>query len=257
MNPFLAAALAIFVYMLILFLIAQFLEDNSIADIAWGPGFVLVYFVTLFQAEYIEITQLLIGVATIIWALRLFIYIFNRNKGKGEDFRYKKWREEWGKYASIRAFFQVFMLQGLFMYIIALPIIIVNYRAYPGFGVSEIIGLLFWLIGFYFEAVGDYQKSSFKAKPENKGKIMQEGLWKYTRHPNYFGEALLWWGIFLIAYPSGMVLISIISPLVITYLLLKVSGVAMLEKKYEGNPEFEAYAKRTNAFVPGPIKKSD
>lgn len=256
MSIFLISALAIVIYMSFLFLIAQYLKDNSIADIAWGPGFFMVYLVSLFQANHIELTQVLMGFVIAIWAFRLSIYIYNRNKGKGEDYRYQQWREEWGKYAVIRAFLQVFMLQGFFMFIIALPIIIVNYKAYSGFGMSEIIGIVFWLIGFYFEAVGDYQKSQFKANPDNKGKIMQSGLWKYTRHPNYFGEALLWWGIFLIALPSGMIFISIISPLVLTFLLLKVSGVAMLEKKYIGNREFEEYAKRTNAFIPGPVKEA-
>lgn len=250
MNVFIAAALGIFIYMLLFFFIAQYLKDNSIVDIGWGPGFIVVYFVTLSQADYIGITQYVLGAAVLIWALRLGIYIYDRNKGTGEDFRYKQWREEWGKYVVIRAFFQVFMFQGFFMYIIALPIIIVNYKAYPGFGLAEILGIVFWLIGFGFEAIGDYQKSKFKAKPQNKGKIMQEGLWKFTRHPNYFGEALLWWGIFLIAYPSGMVYLSIISPVVLTYLLTRVSGVAMLEKKYEGNLEFEHYAQKTNAFFP-------
>jgi steroid 5-alpha reductase family enzyme len=115
---------------------------------------------------------------------------------------------------------------------------------------SEVLGVVFWLVGFLFEAVGDYQKSKFKANPENKGKVMQSGLWKYTRHPNYFGDALLWWGIFLLAYPSGLVYLSIISPILMNFLLLKVSGVAMLEKKYSDNPEFEAYANKTNAFIP-------
>jgi steroid 5-alpha reductase family enzyme len=119
----------------------------------------------------------------------------------------------------------------------------------------DVVGFLVWAVGFGFEAVSDYQLMQFKAEPENKGKIMQYGLWKYSRHPNYFGESLLWWGIFITSISAGHWWISIISPMVITFLLLRVSGVALLEKKYKGNAEFQAYAKRTSAFIPLPPKQ--
>jgi steroid 5-alpha reductase family enzyme len=250
MNLFIASALGILIYMVILFLIAQYLKNNSIVDIAWGFGFVIVYFISAFLAKDVHIAQILIGIMVSIWGIRLSTYLFIRNKDKEEDYRYQEMRKRWGNHQKIGAFLNVFLLQGVIMYIISLPLMIVNYKALPGLGMAEVIGVIFWVIGFFFEAVGDYQKSKFKANPENKGKIMQSGLWKYTRHPNYFGDAQLWWGIFLVAYPAGLSYISIISPIIMNFLLLKVSGVAMLEKKYDDNPEFKKYAERTNAFIP-------
>lgn len=250
MNVFVASAISILVFMVLLFIIAQFLKNNSIVDIAWGMGFVLVNSISMFFAKELEIAQILIGVLVSIWGLRLSVYLFLRNKNKPEDYRYQEMRKRWGNHPKIGAFLNVFLLQGVIMYIIALPIMVVNYKALPGLGLAEVFGLIFWLVGFLLEAVGDYQKSKFKSKPENKGKIMQSGLWRYTRHPNYFGDALLWWGIFFIAYPAGFVFLSIISPIIMNFLLLKVSGVAMLEKKYNDNPEFNVYAEKTNAFIP-------
>jgi steroid 5-alpha reductase family enzyme len=142
------------------------------------------------------------------------------------------------------------MLQGFLLLIIAYPVMLINHDKNTGITFLDILGLILWLIGFFFEAVGDYQLSKFKKKAENKGKIMTQGVWKYTRHPNYFGESVMWWGIFLIALSVNNGWTALISPLVITFLLLKVSGIKMLEKKYLGNKEFEEYAKKTNAFFP-------
>jgi steroid 5-alpha reductase family enzyme len=149
------------------------------------------------------------------------------------------------------------MAQGILMLIIACPLVLVNRSEARGLGPLDGLGTLVWLVGFLFEAVGDYQLKRFKQRPENKGRIMAAGLWKFTRHPNYFGEAALWWGIFLIALsvPGGW--LAIISPLTIGFLLLKVSGVTMLEKKYAGNEEFAAYARQTSAFFPWVPKKSE
>ena len=142
------------------------------------------------------------------------------------------------------------MLQGFLLLIIAYPVILINHSKETGIGFLDILGLIIWLKGFFFETVGDYQLSKFKRKTKNKGKITTQGLWKYTRHPNYFGETAMWWGIFLITLSVKNGWTTIVSPLVISFLLLKVSGVSMLEKKYLGNKEFEEYAKRTSAFFP-------
>ncbi len=244
------SALLVFIFMTVLFLIAQAIKNNSIADIGWGIGFILIAFAGIITSENHAPRQLLLGAMVLCWGLRLAIYIFIRNKGKTEDYRYRQWREEWGKHIVWRSFLQVFMLQGILMLLSALPLIVVN--AYPTESITWIdaAGFLVWCVGFYFEAVGDYQLMQFKKQPHSKGKIMTRGLWKYSRHPNYFGEALLWWGIFIVSISAGNWWISIVSPLLITFLLLKVSGVVMLEKKYEGNAEFETYAKRTSAFIP-------
>ncbi|MGE0638082.1 MAG: DUF1295 domain-containing protein [Bacteroidia bacterium] len=249
-NIYLISALYIFIFMNFMYLLALRLKDNSIVDIGWGIGFIIVALATLFDRGTFCPRQLLITTLIILWALRLALYIFKRNSGKGEDFRYKQWREEWGKTIYWRSYLQVFMLQGAIMFVIALPVMQVNASASSELVITDFIGAALWLIGFLFEAIGDAQMMRFKTNPANKGKIMRYGLWKYTRHPNYFGEALLWWGIFIIAMGAGSVFISLISPLLLTYLLLKVSGVAMLEKKYTGNAEYDEYIRTTSSFVP-------
>lgn len=245
-----AAAGAVFVYMTVVFLIAILAKDNSIVDVGWGPGFILVAVVTFFLRPGFEARHVLITVLVLIWGLRLATHIFLRNWGRGEDFRYAKWRKDWGRWFIPRSFFQVFMLQGIFMLLISSPTILVNRSRERGLTMLDALGGLVWLTGFLFEAVGDYQLKRFKQKPESRGKIMAAGLWKYTRHPNYFGEAVLWWGIWLVALSVDSGWAAIISPLTISFLLLKVSGVAMLEKRYAGNEEFAAYARRTNSFFP-------
>ena len=254
-NIFITGALATLVFMLVMFVIATIKKDNSIVDVGWGLGFILIAVTALIKAPLLTPQNLLITSLITIWGLRLSIYIFIRNHGTGEDYRYAQWRKEWGKYVVLRAFFQVFMLQGVFMYIIALPVMVVTGIAGTDLNIITYPGFIVWLVGFFFEAVGDWQKSVFKKNPANQGRIMTSGLWSYTRHPNYFGEAMMWWGIFIISFPSGHWYISIISPLMLTFLLTKVSGVAMLEKKYAGSREFEEYARRTSAFIPLPPKK--
>ncbi|HUU38199.1 MAG TPA: DUF1295 domain-containing protein [Candidatus Desulfaltia sp.] len=255
LSYFAAAALAVFAYMTAVFLIALLLKDNSIVDIAWGLGFILVALTTLFLRPGFEARHVLITGLVVVWGLRLASHIFLRNRGRGEDFRYAKWRQDWGRWVVPRSFLQIFMLQGVFMLIIASPIVLVNRSSEEGLIVLDGLGAFLWLTGFLFEAVGDHQLKRFKQKPESKGKIMTSGLWKYTRHPNYFGEAALWWGIFLIALSVRGGWAAVVSPLTISFLLLKVSGVRMLEKKYAGNEEFGAYARRTSAFFPWFPKK--
>jgi steroid 5-alpha reductase family enzyme len=250
-----AAAGAVFVYMTAVFLIAVLAKDNSIVDVAWGPGFIMVAVVTFWLRPGFEARHLLITLLVAIWGLRLAIHIFLRNWGRGEDFRYAKWRKDWGRWFIPRSFFQVFMLQGIFMLIISSSIVLVNRSPESGLTLLDALGGILWLIGFLFEAIGDYELKRFKQKPESKGKIMTTGLWKYTRHPNYFGEAALWWGIWLIALSVDSGWAAVISPLTISFLLLKVSGVTMLEKKYAGNEEFAAYARRTSPFFPWFPKK--
>jgi len=246
-------ALLIFVYMTGWFLLALWRKRNDIADIAWGLGFVLISLIMLFKNPYERST--LVFFLVLLWGLRLAIHIYLRNRGKKEDFRYKKWREEWGKYFLIRTYLQVFLLQGFFMLLISLPIIAVGSgNKNSGLGFIDIVGIFIWLTGFYFETVGDWQLNRFKSDPKNKGKVMKEGLWRYTRHPNYFGEVTQWWGIFLISLSVPYWHISIVGPSTISVLILFVSGIPMLEKKYLGNKEFEEYKAKTSAFFPLPSK---
>lgn len=243
-------ALIILVYVHLVFVIALLIKDNSIMDIAWGTGFVLVSLVLLFYTDLISSRLLIITGLITVWGARLSGYIYVRNRKRGEDYRYKNWREKWGENRVIKSYLQVFLLQGFIMLILCLPLIrIASVQPQP-LTIFDFAGMLLWVVGFTFEAVGDYQLRKFKARPENKGKIMTSGLWHYTRHPNYFGEAVLWWGLGLLAVSLPLGWLSLISPLTITILLLRVSGVTLLEKKYNDNPEYQRYKQQTPAFFP-------
>ena len=237
------------------FVIALIKKDNSIVDIAWGIGFILVALLTFFLEAGFTWRQVLMTGLICIWGMRLAFYIYARKRGKGEDFRYAQWRENWGRMFLLRSYFQIFMLQGILLLIISYPVILVNANVTNDFSLLDLAGAGIWLTGFFFETAGDYQLTKFKKDPRNKGKIMTRGLWRLTRHPNYFGEATLWWGIFLIAFPAENGWTAAVSPVLITFLLLRVSGVTMLEKKYVGNRDFMEYARRTNAFFPWFPKK--
>jgi len=257
---FLVSFIALFIFFNIFYLIAQIKKNNGIADIAWGLGFVVVAITTLiYQGDY-SIHQLVITLLVALWGLRLFFYIGLRNWSKPEDFRYVNMRKKWGKHVHLKAYFIVFMLQMSFLYLISLPIQFANFLGMDNtFFTWNFIGLgvLVWIYGFYYEAKGDHELKVFKSNPENKGKILKTGLWSKTRHPNYFGEAVMWWGIWYISLASTgyMPLLGIVSPIFITYLLRYVSGVPLLENKYKDNKEFQAYAKDVPIFVPKLFKK--
>lgn len=237
--------LVVLSFMVIMFIIGLVKKNNGIVDVAWGIGFIVVALYTLFTNGSFTLLQIIATTLIIIWGLRLSLHIYARNKGKPEDFRYANWRKGWGKWVNVRAFFQVYMLQGFLMLLIAIPIIVVNSYSYSRFGILSVIGLLIWIFGFMFESIGDYQLKQHLKKSRS---IMQKGLWKYTRHPNYFGEAVQWWGLGLMALSIAW--LSLLSPIIITFLLLKVSGVPMLEKKWKDNKEYKEYKKHTNAFFP-------
>ena len=259
-NIFINVALAIFAYMTTWFIVAVIRKRNDIADIAWGLGFVLSALVAV-SLNQSKTTASYIAVGlTAAWGLRLAIHIGTRNHGKSEDFRYAQWRKDWGKFFLLRSYAQVFLLQGLLMLAVVTPVIITaglpNKIDIP---VWTVAGVILWVFGFYFEALGDYQLRTFVTNPENRGKVMDQGLWQYTRHPNYFGEVIQWWGVWLVLLSTNLAgsykLIGLIGPVTITTLILFVSGIPLLEKKYADNPKYQAYAKRTNKFFPWEPRK--
>ena len=244
----------VIVYMNAWFVIAIRQRRNDVADVAWGFGFLLVAATSLFLHWTTAARPILVTVLTTIWAIRLSVHIQLRHRGKPEDFRYRNWREAWGKSFYIRTYLEVFILQGILLFLISTPIIYINSNTNPPPGFADAIGVLLWMTGFLFEAIGDFQLMRFAHNPVNKGRVISSGLWRYTRHPNYFGEVFLWWGIFLIALSVPGAWWTIIGPATITFLIIKVSGIPMLEAKYRGNPEYEAYQRRTSSFFPVPPK---
>jgi steroid 5-alpha reductase family enzyme len=249
----LESALLIFIYASIWFFVSIIIKRNDIADIAWGLGYILLA-VYYWMTTEISTRAIILYILIFIWGIRLAIHIFKRNKGKSEDFRYLNWRKQWGNFFFIRSYFQVYLLQGFLLLLIVCPLTIVSAYSQSEPNVLDYLGILIWLIGFYFEAIGDEQLFQFTKNPANKGKIIQHGLWKYSRHPNYFGEVTMWWGIFLVAFNSYNGIYALISPVSITLLILFVSGLPMLEKKYESNPDYQAYKKSTSKFFPWPPK---
>ncbi len=252
MNYFATLLLVVFVYMSMCFIVSLIKKKNDIADVAWGLGFVLITWVSYSLVGDSGVRGLLVGGLVTIWGVRLAWHIYKRNKGKSEDYRYLTWRNEWGKWFYLRSYAQVYLLQGFLMFLIVLPVLFINMNFGPRLGLLDFLGVAVWLIGFYFEIVGDAQLAKFIKDPSNKGKLMQSGLWAYTRHPNYFGEVTQWWGIYLIALSVTNGFLSIVGPITITFLILKVSGVPMLEKKMAENPDFESYKKRVSVFIPMP-----
>ena len=236
---FLLSGLTLFVLMTLLWLLSLLIRNSSIVDIFWGIGFALIAWLDASMSPFMSPTKSLMTILVTIWGLRLALHIGFRNWGKPEDFRYAKWREENGPRWWWVSFFQVFLLQGFLIWIIAAPIISIRVTdGIPPLSPLAVLGALVWTYGFFFEAVGDWQLTRFKAKPANKGKLMTTGVWKFTRRPNYFGDAAQWWGFYLIALSAGGWW-TIFSPIIMTYLLVRVSGVAMLEKTMKGKPGYE------------------
>jgi len=247
------AALVILGYMAVLWIASLILKNSSIVDIFWGAGFVLsnwVYFAL--TPDGFPARKWLIGVLVTIWGLRLSLYILWRNWGKEEDFRYRKWREEEGARWWWFSFFKVFLLQGVLMWIISAPLLAAQISPTPArLTFLDFIAVAVWFVGFFFEATGDWQMARFKANPANKGKVLNTGVWRYTRHPNYFGDTAQWWGYYIISAAASGGFWTIFSPILMTTLLLRVSGVALLEKTLKDTkPQYKEYIETTSAFVP-------
>lgn len=234
----------------LLWLLSLYLRDAGIADIFWGAGFVLVNWLAFLRHPSAPSWAhwLLSGLVT-LWGLRLSLHIFLRNRGRPEDFRYAAWREQHGRRWIWRSYLQVFLLQGGLLWLISIPLIAAHSLADRPSALLAGAGALVWAVGFFFEAVGDWQLARFKSDPANRGKLMTTGLWRYTRHPNYFGDAAQWWGFYLIAASLGAWW-TVFSPLLMTFLLVRVSGVRMLEQSMSRRPGYAEYMRRTSAFLP-------
>jgi steroid 5-alpha reductase family enzyme len=254
---YIEAFLVIMAFMISLWIVSVIIKNVSIVDIFWGFGFVITcgfYFISSNGNESRKIILMLL-VAT--WGLRLSLYLAWRNIGKGEDFRYREFRRKYGekRYWWI-SFFQTFLLQGVLMWLISAPLLGVQFYGKDTLpGLTDFAGITIWLIGFTFEAGGDIQLALFKSDPANKGKVLNKGFWHYTRHPNYFGDSAVWWGYGLICLASGSWLPALGS-ILMTALIIKVSGVALLEKTLkEEKPQYREYIEKTSSFIPWFPKK--
>jgi steroid 5-alpha reductase family enzyme len=249
MTPLLAL-LFVLIFVFIIWIGSLILKDASIIDIFWGPGFIFQSLIYFFLLDGNPARKGVILAFVAFWGARLAVHIFMRSFGRGEDTRYQEMRARGGKGWWWKSFFQVFLTQGVMMWLIGLVIFSgMSYKQWPT--ISDTAGVFVWGIGFFLEAVADSQLSMFRGKSKNRKRVLDKGLWKYSRHPNYFGEAVVWWGLYLL---SGA-LWTVFSPVLMTFLLLRVSGVILLEKKLlKTRPAYAKYIRRTSAFIPLPPK---
>ncbi len=244
------------VFFTLVWLLSLGLRKASVVDAFWGIGFiVLSSFYAAFGGNLGKAKVQVVLALVSLWGIRLSAYLTWRNWGQPEDYRYAEMRKHWGERFWWVSLFTVFLFQGFLLWILGMPLYFLLTNQLTGWSGLDLAGLAVFALGFAFETVADWQLASFKRNPANSGKLMKDGLWRYSRHPNYFGEALVWWGLFLLAASNGGWW-AIVSPLLMNFLLLRVSGVALLERgMLERHPEYAEYARRTNAFLPWAPKK--
>jgi len=256
-HSLLVSGAAVLGCMLILWAISIRISDMSIVDIFWGPGFGLVALVSFALSAHSGVAsrRLLVTGLTVAWGVRLGSYLWWRNHGKGEDPRYTEmFRNRIVKNLHWHTLVQVFLLQGLLIWLISMPVQVAEFLARPvSLSLPAYLGTLLWIIGFGFEAIADRQLARFKADPAHRGRVMDRGLWRYTRHPNYFGNACLWWGLWLIACDSWIGLVTVFAPILMTHFLVNVTGKKLLESRLStSRPDYVAYVARTSGFFPWP-----
>lgn len=255
-GVFLAAVVcAVMVYMSGWYFVSLLVKRIDVVDIAWGTGFILIAFLTAYMRGGVSIQGGLITLLTFFWGLRISRHLLKRVTTRSEDFRYVAMKKGFGKLFYLASLFEVFLFQGVIMVLVALPIILTNTSLENRITPWLAFGVGLWILGFFFETVADFEKDQFVSNPKNKGKILKTGLWELSRHPNYFGEICMWWGIYFIALPTIYWPILLISPLLITFLITRVSGVPLVEGKYKGNKEYQAYKRKTNMLIPFSFKR--
>lgn len=240
------------VYFASIVALVQIKKDSSIANAAWCGGCLIVALYTLIMHGQYLPRHIILTTMIALWAVRLIIYVYLRYKGN--DPRFQTWKQ-----SGIKAFLfniaYIFGSQLFFMSVMSIPIILINMSSVYGLNYLDYIAIAVWLIGYYFEAVSDYQLFMFTSNPANKGHVMRHGLWRYSRHPNYFGEIIIWWAIFLFALSVPYGFLSIISAMAVTITLVWVTGIPWVEKAMANNPEYQEYKRKTNMLIPGEPKK--
>jgi len=255
-DTLLNSVLVIVISMVLLWVLSLVKKNASIVDIFWGLGFVIVGWASAINANQVSIAGKVVLALVTLWGLRLSIYLGVRNHGKPEDFRYVAMRKHYGARFPIISLFTVFLLQGAIMMIVSLPVQIALSDENAAASIFTFIGVLIFFVGIFFETVGDWQLAQFKRDPQNAGQVMQTGLWKYTRHPNYFGDTCVWWGIGIVALGVNYGWVGLAGSLLMNFFLVRVSGVPMLERSMsKRRPGYDEYKRRTSSFVPRPPKK--
>ena len=250
-HVYLSALVAILGVSVAAWMVSVAIRNVSFVDSLWSLFFLIAAVTFAVHAGLPSARGMLVTALVAVWALRLSAYITARNWGEPEDYRYRTIRENNEPGFAFKSLYIVFGLQGALAWLISLPLL-PAIMVPGGIGLLEILAAMLWTVGFAFEAVGDYQLARFKRDPANRGRVLDSGLWRYTRHPNYFGDFCIWWAFYLFAVAAGGWW-TIMSPLLMSFLLLKVSGVAMLERSIgERRPDYASYVRRTNAFIPGP-----
>jgi len=253
-QAYLWSLLAILVLGLLFWLVSLSKRDVSVVDSAWSLLFLSGFAAYIAASPAPGTRTVLIATLVTVWALRLSAYITWRNWGEGEDRRYRAMRAKHQPGFAVKSLYLVFGLQGLLAWVIALPLVVAVAGTRP-LGLLDVAGIAVWALGMIFETVADLQLARFKANPENHGRVMDQGLWRYSRHPNYFGECCIWWGFYLIALAAGGWW-TLLSPVLMTFLLLRVSGVTLLERDIgERRPAYREYVQRTSAFLPRPPRQ--
>ena len=240
--------LAVLLFCHLFFVIGVVKKNYAVMDIGWGIGFIMIALIAYFHYPISPRNALSLVLVT-IWGLRLAIYLIKRNSGKPEDPRYNQYRKEWGKNANLHAYFKVYLFQGLLMFIIATPFIFGMKQEVKAMTVINYLGLAVWIMGIGFESYADTYLSWYKKQPKFKGTICMSGPWRISRFPNYFGEISLWYGMYLLNFDL-VTSWTIISPIVLSALIIKVTGIPFMEKKYKDNPEYQAYAARVPRLIP-------
>ena len=261
----LLSALALFIFMHIAFVVGTALKNNGVIDSFYGLGYVVVVWTSIILMGTFSIRQIITTILVSIWGFRLFLYVTIRNWGEPEDYRYQAIRKSYGDKVLFKSYWKIYLFQGIIIFLVGFPALFINAsETSPIINLFELsaitlwVGTIIWIIGFYFESVGDHQLRKFKKDPENKGKVMDQGLWKYTQHPNYFGEVVMWWAIFIIALGVPWGFITIFGPILINFMIIKVSGVKLLNKRYSKDDKYADYKRRTSAFIPWfPKKKKE
>lgn len=258
LHIYLQGFVIIMLMMTILWVVSIFINNVSIVDLFWGLGFVFISLFYFLKTDGYASRKIVLILLVTLWGIRLSIYLAWRNLGKGEDFRYRQFRKKYGekRYWWI-SYFQTFLLQGILMWLISVPLLAAQYYSQNNsLGIFDYAGIILWITGFFFETTGDIQLARFRTDPSNKGKVMDRGLWRFTRHPNYFGDASVWWGYGFFCLASGSYL-PVLGSVLMTALIIKVSGVALLEKSLQDQkPLYKEYIEKTSAFLPWFPKKS-